>query len=88
VQYLVLAHSAQRPELLDNVGNIALLLRSAAAGLIDAALADRVAQAYRDYRRRQHTLRLNDARYARVPPQQLAEQRDAVTLLWRQVLQS
>ncbi|HVL58096.1 MAG TPA: bifunctional [glutamate--ammonia ligase]-adenylyl-L-tyrosine phosphorylase/[glutamate--ammonia-ligase] adenylyltransferase, partial [Burkholderiaceae bacterium] len=87
VQYLVLAHSAQRPELLDNAGNIALLLRAAAAGLIDAPLADRVAQAYRDYRRRQHTLRLNDARYARVAPRELSEQRDAVTALWQQVLQ-
>jgi putative peptidoglycan lipid II flippase len=32
VQYLVLAHSATHPELLDNAGNIALLARAAAAG--------------------------------------------------------
>ena len=34
VQYLVLAHSAAHPELLDNVGNIALLQRAEACGLL------------------------------------------------------
>jgi glutamate-ammonia-ligase adenylyltransferase len=33
VQYLVLSQSAQHPELIDNVGNIALLQRAEAAGL-------------------------------------------------------
>ena len=86
VQYLVLAHAARHPELLDNAGNIALLQRAAAAGLIDAQSATDVAQAYRDYRRLQHTLRLNDARYARVEPDTVAAQRAAVTSLWRATL--
>jgi [glutamine synthetase] adenylyltransferase / [glutamine synthetase]-adenylyl-L-tyrosine phosphorylase len=86
VQHLVLAHSADHRALLDNAGNIALLQRAAAAGLIDAALADEVAQAYRDYRRLQHSLRLNDARYARVEPAAVSHQRKAVTGLWNAVL--
>ena len=36
VQYLVLAHGAAHPELLDNVGNIALLQRAEACGLLPA----------------------------------------------------
>jgi glutamate-ammonia-ligase adenylyltransferase len=86
VQYLVLAHAADHPPLLDNAGNIALLNRAAAAGLFDATVAEAVAQAYRDYRRLQHSLRLNDARYARVEPATVASQRDAVTSLWNAVL--
>jgi glutamine synthetase adenylyltransferase len=34
VQYLVLSQSAAHPELVDNVGNIALLQRAEAAGLL------------------------------------------------------
>ncbi|HYF57439.1 MAG TPA: bifunctional [glutamate--ammonia ligase]-adenylyl-L-tyrosine phosphorylase/[glutamate--ammonia-ligase] adenylyltransferase [Burkholderiaceae bacterium] len=86
VQYLVLAHSHAHPELLDNAGNIALLERAARAGLIDAGAAAACAQAYRDFRRRQHVLRLNDARYARVEPATVRAQRDAVRALWAAVL--
>jgi glutamate-ammonia-ligase adenylyltransferase len=86
VQYLVLAQSAHHPALLDNVGNIALLARSAAAGLIDGTLAAQVAQAYRDYRRLQHRMRLNDSRYARIEPSAASGQRRAVETLWRRVL--
>jgi glutamate-ammonia-ligase adenylyltransferase len=86
VQYLVLAHAARHPELLDDAGNIALLDRAARAGLIDAGSASDCAQAYRDFRRLQHTLRLNDARYARVEPGTVAAQRAAVRRLWAAVL--
>jgi glutamate-ammonia-ligase adenylyltransferase len=86
VQYLVLAHSAAHPELLDDAGNIALLDRAAKAGLIDATAAADCAQAYRDLRRLQHVLRLNDARYARVEPETVAAQRAAVRGLWKAVL--
>lgn len=82
VQYLVLAHGATHPQLLDDAGNIALLQRAAQAGLIDEALAAQCAQAYRDFRRSQHLLRLNDARYARVDPAGMAAQREAVRSLW------
>ncbi len=39
VQYLVLAHSAAHPELQANVGNIALMQRAEAVGLIPKAWA-------------------------------------------------
>ncbi len=86
VQTLVLGHASQHPELLDNVGNIALLERAAKAGLIDAHDAELCAQAYRDFRRLQHLLRLNDARFARVETDSIREQRDTVLRLWRAVL--
>ncbi len=86
VQTLVLGHASQYPELLDNVGNIALLERAAKAGLIDAHDAELCAQAYRDFRRLQHLLRLNDARFARVETDSIREQRDTVLRLWRAVL--
>jgi hypothetical protein len=38
VQYLVLTHSHAHPELLDNVGNIALLQRAEDAGLLPAGV--------------------------------------------------
>jgi glutamate-ammonia-ligase adenylyltransferase len=87
VQYLVLAHSTDHPELLDNAGNIALLDRAACAGLIDSEQARACAQAYRDYRRMQHRLRLNDARYARVAQDRVTVLRDAVLGVWQSVLE-
>lgn len=86
VQYLVLAHGAAHAPLLDNAGNIALLGRAAACGLIDAGLATRCADAYRRYRRLQHQLKLDDAPYARVAPAAVATEREAVTALWEAVL--
>jgi glutamate-ammonia-ligase adenylyltransferase len=86
VQTLVLGHASQHPELLDNVGNIALLERAASAGLIDEQDAALCAQAYRDFRRMQHLLRLNDARFARVEADTIRDQRDTVLRLWRAVL--
>jgi glutamate-ammonia-ligase adenylyltransferase len=86
VQFLVLAHAQTHPELLDNAGNIALLERAARAGLIDTTAALACAQAYRDYRRQQHLMRLNDARYARVPADAFAAQRLVVRGLWEQLL--
>ena len=57
VQYLVLAHAAPRiAELTANLGNIALLGMAADHGLIDAALAERCRDAYREFRRLQHAL--------------------------------
>jgi glutamate-ammonia-ligase adenylyltransferase len=87
VQYLVLAHSHRHPELLDNAGNIALLRRAGAAGLIDAGLAERVAHAYRQFRELQHTVRLNDAAFARVPPETVEAMRQDVRALWSAVLE-
>ncbi len=86
VQYLVLAYSAAYPELTGNVGNIALLKRAADLGLIPAELAGGVQEAYREFRRLQHTLRLQGAEYARIPGEDIALHTEAVRQLWEKVL--
>jgi glutamate-ammonia-ligase adenylyltransferase len=88
VQFLVLAHARTHRDLVGNLGNIALLGMAAAHRLIDAELAERARNAYRDFRRLQHALRLNGARYARVPHAQIAQHAAAVRELWQQVLGS
>ena len=84
VQYLVLAESPRHPELLDNVGNIALLLRAERAGLLDPPVGSAAANAYRDLRRAQHRARL-DEQSTQVDPATMSSQRDAVMALWRAV---
>lgn len=85
-QYLVLTHSKDHPELIGNLGNIALLKLAGDAGLVNPALAARAADAYRELRRRQHEVRLQGADRPRVPPTELLEARSAVRDLWREVL--
>jgi glutamate-ammonia-ligase adenylyltransferase len=84
VQYLVLAFGAQHPELLDNVGNIALLRRTEAAGLLPPTVGTEAADAYRELRRAQHRARL-DERSTQVEPSSLAPQREAILALWHVV---
>ena len=88
VQYLVLGYSNQFPALTGNLGNIALLKIAADHGLIPSALAERCRDAYREFRRVQHSLRLNGAQYARVPPAQVADYAAAVRELWSTVFSS
>ena len=85
VQYLVLAHSSQHFELTRNAGNIALLGMAAQLGLVPAAVAGPAADAYREYRRLQHQLRLQGAQQARVDPLPQAARRAAVNALWTTV---
>ncbi|HVK33813.1 MAG TPA: bifunctional [glutamate--ammonia ligase]-adenylyl-L-tyrosine phosphorylase/[glutamate--ammonia-ligase] adenylyltransferase [Burkholderiaceae bacterium] len=84
VQYLVLAQSCAHPELLDNAGNIALLQRAEAAGLLPAGVGHSAADAYRELRRAQHRARL-DEQPTQFPAETLAAPRDAVLALWRAV---
>ncbi|GAP37775.1 bifunctional [glutamate--ammonia ligase]-adenylyl-L-tyrosine phosphorylase/[glutamate--ammonia-ligase] adenylyltransferase [Piscinibacter sakaiensis] len=84
VQYLVLAHSAAHRGLIDNVGNIALLQRAEAAGLLPAGVGTAAADAYRELRRLQHRARL-DEQPTQVDPGAIAPQREAVLALWRAV---
>jgi glutamate-ammonia-ligase adenylyltransferase len=86
VQYLVLAYAHRHPILAQNDGNIALLGYAAELGLIDAGLAAQVQEAYRAYRRRQHALRLEGARYARVPRQEVEPHITATLALWKAVM--
>ncbi len=84
VQFLVLAHGERHPELLDNVGNIALMLRAQDAGLLPAGVGSAAAAAYRELRRAQHRARL-DEQPTQFPPEQFKEPRDAVLALWHAV---
>ena len=71
---------------MENKGNIALLGRAADAGLIDRAIAERAANAYRTYRKHQHALRLNNVEYARLPKEQVKDEVAAVLALRKGVL--
>jgi glutamate-ammonia-ligase adenylyltransferase len=88
VQYLVLRHSNGHPPLTRNAGNIALLRMAGELGLVDRDLAFQSADAYREYRRRQHAVRLQGAANARVDPAPFAAQRAAVQALWAAIFGS
>ncbi len=85
-QYLVLGHAHDYPVLRANLGNIALLQLAAQEGLLDPDLATQSANAYRNFRKRQHALRLQGADRARVPSDALVTEREAVKMLWNQVI--
>ncbi|WP_326534680.1 bifunctional [glutamate--ammonia ligase]-adenylyl-L-tyrosine phosphorylase/[glutamate--ammonia-ligase] adenylyltransferase [Pseudorhodoferax sp.] len=84
VQYLVLAHGAAHPPLLDNAGNIALLQRAEAAGLLPQGVGMAAADAYRELRRAQHKARL-DEQATQFDPALYAAPREAVQALWQAV---
>lgn len=85
-QYLVLLHARHHPDLINNLGNITLLKLAGQAGLIDGDLALKSGNAYRSLRRRQHELRLQGADKARVPTEELSEERAVIRQLWEAVL--
>jgi glutamate-ammonia-ligase adenylyltransferase len=84
VQFLVLSSSGEHPELIPNVGNIALLVRAEEAGLLPAGVGRNAAAAYRALRRVQHRARLNEEP-TQVTPPALAAERDAMLALWKAV---
>ena len=86
VQYVVLANAHRFPELVANSGNIALLKLAASLQLISADAAEQVGSAYREFRRLQHGLRLNGAKYARVTHEDVKEDIAATLALWQAVL--
>jgi glutamate-ammonia-ligase adenylyltransferase len=85
VQYLVLLHTAAHPELADNVGNIALLIRAEVAGLLPMGMGQAAANAYREMRRLQHRARLNEEP-TQVDPASLTAEREALLAVWRHVM--
>ena len=85
VQFVVLAHANRHPELTGNVGNIALLHVAGKLDLIPIALAEEAADAYREYRRMQHKVRLTGAPHARVDPAGQVDRRNVVCALWQHV---
>ena len=84
VQVLVLEQARSHPALIDNVGNIALLQRAEAAGLLPTGVGAVAADAYRELRRAQHRARLNEEP-TQLPSDVMPEQRAAVLALWRAV---
>ena len=85
VQYLVLLHAHEHEGLTADVGNIALLKLAGQIGLIDTKLAIGVADAYREFRRLQHKIRLRGEDRARIEPTAIAAMRDAVIALWHKI---
>ena len=87
VQFLVLSQGCKHPDLLANVGNIALLLRAQACGLLPPGVGDNAAQAYRKLRQIQHRARLNEEP-TQVDEDQVANERAAALRLWAAVFES
>jgi glutamate-ammonia-ligase adenylyltransferase len=88
VQFLVLAFSNTHPQLIGNLGNIALLRIAGEAGLIQTSMAQWVGDAYRLLRARQHRLRLDGAEKTRVDlsfEPQLVQAREVVLALWQEI---
>ncbi|MDP1765346.1 MAG: bifunctional [glutamate--ammonia ligase]-adenylyl-L-tyrosine phosphorylase/[glutamate--ammonia-ligase] adenylyltransferase [Methylotenera sp.] len=85
VQYLVLAHAKQYPQLTGNIGNIGLLKRLASLNIIEQDLAEKVVNAYRYYRHTQHMLKLQGAAHLRVEVSAVSAHAAAVKVLWEKV---
>ena len=86
VQYLVLGFAHRHPELTDNIGNIALLKRSAEFDLIPTQLALHVADVYRELRRMQHRAWLDGSEAARVSSDIAIAHVEPVIKLWKILL--
>ena len=84
-QYLVLMHSAQYPQMLENRGNIALLERADTLGVLQGQVGHAAAKAYRELRHLQHRARLNEES-TDFPEDMMQEQAQAGLALWQQVL--
>jgi len=84
VQFLVLAYASSHPALTANSGNLALLQTAAELGLIDPALSEKLRTLYRELRRLQHQMRLNNQTPARIEPGRLDTA--AVESLWKELL--
>ena len=84
VQYLVLRHACKYPQLTGDIGNIALLKLCGELGLIDLPLAQKVADAYRTFRKLQHQTRLQGHERAWVETDRVREEAEAVAKLWEQ----
>ena len=85
VQYLVLAHAHQYSELTQNLGNIALLAKLADLDIVQKPQADLAAQAYLDFRKKQHALRLQGHDKAHVALAEVKADAEAVQALWKAV---
>ena len=85
VQYLVLQHAAQYPQLADDIGNIGLLKCCGELGLLEQGTAEALADAYRTLRRLQHQVRLQGSDKARIDVGSITVQVAAVVAAWATV---
>ncbi len=84
VDYLVLAHAADYPELVEYPDNIRQIEALAVVGLLPAARAERLKEAYLELRQRVHTLAL-DERGRVVDADDLADVQSFVRECWERV---
>ena len=87
VQFLVLSESDRHPELRANAGNIALLLRAQACGLLPEPLGSEASQAYRSLRQIQHIARLNETS-TQVAMTEVASEQAAGLALWNAIFRT
>jgi len=66
VQFIVLAHAHQHPQLSADIGNLALLKLAGELGHIPVDLAEQISELYRILRKTQHRMRLNNVSPCRV----------------------
>ncbi len=85
VQFLVLEFANVHTKLTGNIGNLALLKLAGGLDLVPQEQALAAHEAYREFRRRQHMLRLAGERYARLPATQVSTCAAAVLKLWETV---
>ena len=91
VQFLVLAYAHKHPQLIGNLGNIALLRIAGEVGLISQDAAQSVGDAYRLLRARQHRLRLDGVEKTRIHLEnepELIAAKDVVQALWLKIFQA
>jgi [glutamine synthetase] adenylyltransferase / [glutamine synthetase]-adenylyl-L-tyrosine phosphorylase len=87
VQYLVLQHAAERPDLLRWPDNVRQIEDLRAAGLLSEHDSRLLHDAYLKFRQRLHRLALANAA-GRVPVAEVAELRAQVRALWQRVMVS
>ena len=85
LQFLILAHANRHPKLTENIGNIALLDLMATLKIIDMKLSLRVVNAYREYRRLQHALKLQGESQIKVEYELVSNHAYAVTTFWQHI---
>ncbi len=80
VQFIVLAHASRYPQLTKNSGNLALLQTAAELHLIEQDISTALQAHYRELRRLQHQMRLNNQSPCRIEQGKLDT--SAVRSLW------
>ena len=86
VQYLVLRHAPEKPELLRWTDNIRILDSIEAQGLLEAGETELLREAYKAYRAAGHRLTLQNQSGV-IGDQEMSEYREAVAQIWMKLLQ-